>query len=319
MAEQWISAEAAYDIIRDARAICERLHEGLIISRAERFCSGEDHENDVEVPKLFWWAKGEAALDQNWKAGDFSTWLEQEISLRAFGVSFELAGILAMLPIERRASVTRNLSVAGNILWTSASNAAVLVSTRIGFDHQRSAQELIAQAGLGFLAARAVMAQLSKSKDGDGGWEWQRREWDVASELWGELPTLRDAIINFEAGTVTADNCQAMGGKHIRLMGIHFLLEPIEAVWPPSAKTSDASAAMIAGGRPRAEFHDELMCSIWQQIYEGDLRPNRQADIERAILNWANVKGHVLSESSARKKARMIWAAVSQQDKNSRK
>lgn len=310
MAEQWISAEAAYDIIRDARAICERLHEGLIISRAERFCSGEDHENDVEVPKLFWWAKGEAALDQNWKTGDFSTWLEHEMSLRAFGVRFELAGVLAMLPIERRVSVARSLSVAGNGQWISTSNALGLVSNRSGLDRVHSGRELVVQAGLGFLAARAVMAQLSNTQTLEGGWEWQRREWDVASELWLELPAIGDAIINLESGAIIADNCRAVGGRHINLVGVHFLLEPIESSWPQNPTSAVVSSTKQGGGRPPAAFHDDLMSAIFGQIYSGDLKPKAQAEIERAILKWTTDNGHELSESSARTKARKIWTAM---------
>jgi uncharacterized protein (TIGR02391 family) len=69
--------------------ICKRAHSGLIRSRAERFIVDRKlARENFDIPKLFWWAEGQAGLEQNWKAGDFETWIDRTQLLQAFGVSF---------------------------------------------------------------------------------------------------------------------------------------------------------------------------------------------------------------------------------------
>src|SRR5262245_34501533 len=101
MAEaEWISAAEALKRVCDAtdryaapRAICSRAHVGLITAKAARFVVKGQAFDDYDIPNEFWWARGEAALEQNWQAGDFETWIDKRIHLEAFGVSFSLKGI----------------------------------------------------------------------------------------------------------------------------------------------------------------------------------------------------------------------------------
>jgi predicted nucleotide-binding protein len=53
---------------------------------------------ELEIPKKFWWAKGEAALDQNWRSGDFGTWIEHKNHIQAFGVEFLRSDIEKLIP-----------------------------------------------------------------------------------------------------------------------------------------------------------------------------------------------------------------------------
>lgn len=105
---EWI---AAYDALQQLVAagfepgmakqtICERAHAGLIRAKAELFISDDEERSDHEIPKIFWWAKGRAALEQNWKAGDFSTWLKNQHHLQAFGVSFATTDFQKLQPIS---------------------------------------------------------------------------------------------------------------------------------------------------------------------------------------------------------------------------
>lgn len=61
------------------------------------------------------------------------------------------------------------------------------------------------------------------------------------------------------------------------------------------------------GGRPRKNYWDDLWAEICGQIYEGKLIPERQADIEKAMLDWATNHGHELSEAGARQRARILF------------
>src|SRR5277367_3491811 len=110
--EEWISATSAVALLGmthslGTRTICKRAHAGLIKARAERFiCDGRSADN-IDVPVEFWWAEGEAALDQNWTTGDFDTWIDHRIHLQAFGVTFRRSDIERSRPaplVENAAS-----------------------------------------------------------------------------------------------------------------------------------------------------------------------------------------------------------------------
>ena len=62
--------------------ICARANDGLIRAKAEKFVIEVETLDDAIVPERFWWARGEAALDQNWTAGDFETWINPEMRWR---------------------------------------------------------------------------------------------------------------------------------------------------------------------------------------------------------------------------------------------
>jgi predicted nucleotide-binding protein len=57
-----------------------------------------------------WWAQGEAALTQNWTTGDFETWIDHKIHLKAFGVMFRRADVQKMIPppsIQKESSIIK--------------------------------------------------------------------------------------------------------------------------------------------------------------------------------------------------------------------
>jgi hypothetical protein len=104
--EDWISAAEAIARIRTATRspaahihLAKRAHAGLLRTHAALMIFGDArrHEN-CDVPTGFWWAEGEAALDQNWDLGDFETWLDREVRIRAFGVRFHREDVELMAP-----------------------------------------------------------------------------------------------------------------------------------------------------------------------------------------------------------------------------
>jgi len=109
--EEWISAAATLDLLKPTmppltatQAICSRAHDGVVRARAETYVWGNQSAERFNIPKEFWWARGEAALDQNWKTGDFETWIDQKIHLKAYGVSFLRADIEKMIPADASAA-----------------------------------------------------------------------------------------------------------------------------------------------------------------------------------------------------------------------
>jgi Predicted pPIWI-associating nuclease len=103
--QEWVSASEAVSMLKPIldthsarKRICERAHVGLIRARAAQYHHAKEVFQNFEVPQEFWWAKGHEALEQDWAAGDFSTWLDRRIPLQAFGVTFSRPDLQNLLP-----------------------------------------------------------------------------------------------------------------------------------------------------------------------------------------------------------------------------
>lgn len=66
------------------------------------------------------------------------------------------------------------------------------------------------------------------------------------------------------------------------------------------------------GGRPRAEFWDNLWAEIAARLYEGDLKPKSQADVERAMTEWIEGHGRTAAVSTVRSRARKLWQRLAE-------
>lgn len=109
MSEDWVSAQEALDILardRDnidlnARAIIKYASVGWVKSKAKLFVYQNQHEarerENFELPTFFWPRDNFELFEQDWPRSDFSN-LINRIRQYAFGVTFDRAGIEAMLP-----------------------------------------------------------------------------------------------------------------------------------------------------------------------------------------------------------------------------
>ncbi|WP_421850892.1 hypothetical protein [Novosphingobium sp.] len=125
----WLPAYEAYRLVCERNgsveadlSIARRAHAGQIRTLAEIVIKEQRtarsrkeivEEKRVELPKGFWWAEGEAALEQDWTTGDFATEVCDNFSgpgqyrWQAFGVRFERRGIEMMLtPAKSSESVS---------------------------------------------------------------------------------------------------------------------------------------------------------------------------------------------------------------------
>lgn len=103
--DDWLSAaealrrvEAVMGEFKAKLAIAARAHDGLVRTRADRFIKHGETFDDVELPNAFWWAEGHEALEQNWVAGDFSTWINETWHWKAYGVQFHRDEIAKLIP-----------------------------------------------------------------------------------------------------------------------------------------------------------------------------------------------------------------------------
>lgn len=65
-----------------------------------------------------------------------------------------------------------------------------------------------------------------------------------------------------------------------------------------------------AGGRPRKDYWEDLIIEMARQIYEAEISPKLQADLERAMLDWIVMNGHKGDESSVRPRAKKLFDAL---------
>ncbi|MET4323713.1 hypothetical protein [Bradyrhizobium sp. RT5a] len=64
------------------------------------------------------------------------------------------------------------------------------------------------------------------------------------------------------------------------------------------------------GRRPPADWWDDLWIEIARQLYVGDLKPKRQADIENAMSDWLSRRGSGAATSTIRERARRLWQVI---------
>ncbi|ABQ35415.1 TIR domain-containing protein [Bradyrhizobium sp. BTAi1] len=144
---EWISAASAVAHLKphlenSAHAakmrICEFAYDKLIRAKARRYVVGDAIRDDVALPHVFWWAKGHAALTQNWPTGSFSTYIN-DTEHRAFGVLFPRKDIESMIP-EDAQPVTLEPAAASNKIFLvhgrdeAAKNEVALFLRNLGLD-----------------------------------------------------------------------------------------------------------------------------------------------------------------------------------------
>jgi hypothetical protein len=71
------------------------------------------------------------------------------------------------------------------------------------------------------------------------------------------------------------------------------------------------SKSMQKGGRPPAAYWDNMWVTIAVALYNGDLKPISQADVERAMTDQIEASGHSVANSTVRKRARLLWDRLS--------
>lgn len=323
MAGQWIEANEAVRIVagdpKDFYAsdtILARTKVGLIRTKARlAVFDGREHEN-IELPTSFWQEHYEV-VEQKWERGDFrlSNLLE---SVSAFGVCFDLVGLLDTLPAAQRPLIARSMSVAASLEWITAKAARAFAYNELSAQPVIAGAHLIEECRLGFVAARAVLMQRADGQRTDD-WTVEQREWDVPDWFWRGFTIAGSSAQDWEQGGFRGFGPGPAGHCWMILTGVYFNRASLEAMLPlrPTKTEAKIAAPTSSGGRPPAEYWDDLWCAIWGDIYRGDFQPGRQSDVEKRMLAWASDRDHELSPSSVKPRARKLFAAYNREDKNS--
>jgi hypothetical protein len=310
MQRWWIRARDAFDIIAEdgsgqaSVAICGRAAEGLLRTRAALFSIKAERRENVLLPTEFWWAKGHAALEQNWETGDFSTWIEQTHELRAFGVEFDFFGLKQMLSPARAADIARRLSVVSNPDWISARGARQFAWENLDVNPTAAGDSVLHYVTLGFVPGRAVLMQRSAKQASE--WYSEEREWDIPDWFWENFLTKGSSAQDWAQGKFSGIGSAPNGRCAITLTGVHFSSSALRDLASPTKSNLPTPTPPNKGGRPPKEWWDDLWCAMWGEVYRGDFKPKSQADIERAMMDWVLARDESVSESTLKPLARRM-------------
>lgn len=140
----------------------------------------------------------------------------------------------------------------------------------------------------------------------------------ISFSVWGVVSTKEDNLLwvsnNLSLVTGIGQIHEEKG--YLSYFGIRINSDQLNAMFniPKPAVAGEANANK--GGRPTALFWEDLLIDMARQLYDGDLKPNKQRDIEDAMLQWASNHDHSLSESAARERARKLFRAIQEKGKN---
>lgn len=313
MANEWLKAPLALAYVSDGsddvaaqRRICERAHSGLIAAKAERIVWGGKGENrEHPIGKRFWWAEGHEALTQDWQVGDFSTWIDQTYEVKAYGVSFDFAGLSELVPADKQAEALRKISVLGNGDWISASDLLTAMYANVA---PGNATAVLAEAcRLGQLGARAMRAVCEQNWRSSKQPLWTAIEWDVPLWFWRDFTGIRKAHFEWSLGRVRGDGIREGGPQRIQLQGVHFHKSGlINLGLAQELEQADSAAEAKRGRKPVYDWPAASM-AIWGKIYRGELIPRNQAEIEKALQVYLKRGDKEPSESTVRPYAQPIW------------
>ncbi len=197
MAEKWISAKMALELVEQSvgvylanKVIAKRANVGLIQAKAKRLIWAKEVKDDTLIPKEFWWAGGEAALEQSWGSGDFSTWLNNTHHLQAFGVCFNRADI------EAAAGITIEDSQ-----WVTTKQALTLVEKLCGGSQFGVAGQILEYLRIGHIEAKASAMHLTvhdrygTNQDGSTNDELTIPEW-----FWEKCTEQDQCVLDWQSG-----------------------------------------------------------------------------------------------------------------------
>lgn len=312
MAQEWIKANLALAYVSEGTLdhsarlrICERAHAGLIAAKAERILWGDQEKRDEPIGKGFWWAGGHEALEQDWQAGDFSTWIDQKIEVRAFGVSFDFPALSELVPADKQAEALRRVSVLANENWISARELHLAMLAKVAPAYGTEA--LTEACRLGQLGARAMRATCEYSQRSTFLLRWKAVEWDVPLWFWRDFTAKGRAKFEWPLGKVSGEGRKDGGPHRIELQGLHFhrsglINLGIETAHTGAEQTDDANR----GRRPKYDWPAASLC-IFGLINRGDFKPECQADIEKALIEHLSDGDFAPGESTVRPYAKLIW------------
>lgn len=169
-----------------------------------------------------------------------------------------------MLSFERRSTVARSLSVAGNPAWMVARAVRPLASNKASINANQAKAAIRDQAQLGFITGRAVLAQRFDGPTLGTEPSWEGHEWDIPHWFWQGSTMKAQSSQDWEQGRFHAEGTGPNGDCLMRLSGVYFLTDSLQILLPAIGDTSsERSVKAKVGGRPPQPWRDDLWCAVW--------------------------------------------------------
>jgi hypothetical protein len=199
--------------------------------------------------------------------------------------------------------------------WISAAEALRLVAAAVKNDKYMAQTTICKRAHNGLIRTRAAHFKSGNES---------RANCEVLSEFWwaeGEAALTQNWVMgDFETwvkrrspklGVVSSET-------HEMAFGVSFLRADIEKMLPTEATASvePKAAPATKGGRPSADWWEDLLINICFQYFRGDLKPKSQADVQRAMQDWITAHGYEAAESTVKLRARKVWQVIKAEDEN---
>lgn len=193
--------------------------------------------------------------------------------------------------------------------WISARDAADAMWS--GTKPMPVPNSITKRAAQGMVAARAVLL----TKQGLGG-KTETHDCSIPKEFWGG----RSMIPDWRCGDFSAQVQQ--GGLEEEWWAFGVTFEPmgiaamVQAAGGLTTLMPLPSLNNPTGGRPTATDWEAVMIELAGLLYEGTLRPDTQAMIERAIKDSLSAKGLNIGDTTARDHARPLYRRLTCKDEN---
>lgn len=135
----------------------------------------------------------------------------------------------------------------------------------------------------------------------------------VASTASGRPPAIakHDSVV-----IATKQEFEAMRTRLTRRLEIHrfTFTQPSERLIPRIEPRAPEKARVRKGGRPPAEFWDDMWAAIATALYSGELQPKSQADVQRAMSEWIEAHDFSAADSTIKARARRLWDLIAALD-----
>ncbi|WP_299194700.1 hypothetical protein [uncultured Erythrobacter sp.] len=289
MAIEWIKASLALkyaahggDEYSVRKAIIERANAGIIAAKAQKLILDETEESNRRIPLAFWRTDDlNDDLLEDWERGDFQRSDRYQIDEQAFGVSFDFLALSELVPSHLQAAAMREISLSSDQEWISARDLQQMMFTLHNSAQARSA--IVEACQLGHIAGRAERMtgeDSSGSSKLDPVSRYGALAWDIPIWFWRDF--IRDASTqNWSLSKVSGDGYRERRSIKIELQGVHFHRSGLINLGLEDSTEPEARQAK-SGRKPTYDWLATCL-AIFGEIHRGDLKPENQADIERAL------------------------------------
>lgn len=313
MAIEWIKANLAlqYAAFGDdeysvRKAIIERANAGIIASKAQKLLWNDTEENNRRIPQAFW-RKDEfdGDLHEDWERGDFARHDRYEIQEKAFGVSFDFLALSELVPAHLQGKAMQQISLSSDQDWISARD---LHQMMFAIHNPAKAGNAIVEAcQFGQIAGRASR-MMGEAPSGDSKFDPSSRygamSWDIPLWFWRDF--IKDINIqDWGLSKVRGDGKREGRWIKLELQGVHFHRSGLANLGLASAH-HPATEKVKSGRNPKYDWPAACL-AVFGEIHRGDLKPESQADVERALISHLSDMDKGPSESTVRPYAKRIW------------